>query len=468
MSKKMAFLEHSLKRHNCEKKNQRVKHFKEFRIPLDEKALALQASRCMDCGIPFCHDACPVHNKIPDWNQLVYEEQWKDAATSLSQTNNFPEITGRICPAPCESGCTLNLRDVPVAIKDIECAIADHHLAHGGLEPLLSKVKHKEKVAVVGSGPSGLACAQQLARKGYTVDVYEKDASPGGLMRYGIPDFKLDKSHLDKRCYQMEQEGVTFQCSHRLGKDIFASNLQKKYDAVVLAIGSDVPRNLSVKGRHECEGIHFAMDFLTQQNRLQSKERWSGGEQISAKGKNVVVIGGGDTGSDCIGTAFRQEARKVVQLEITPKPPKQECKQSTWPLWPTKLRTSTSHEEGSLERFWSAMTQEFCHEKHSRTLSSLRVADVDHNFRPLGTQYSIPADIVFLAMGFVGSGKDQLSDLSLAYDARGLPASPKPFMTDETGIFVAGDFRRGQSLVVWAIHEGRSCAQAVDRFLRES
>ncbi|MEC9367270.1 MAG: glutamate synthase subunit beta, partial [Pseudomonadota bacterium] len=395
----------------------RVRNFREFVIPLDEPSLVRQAARCMDCGIPYCHTGCPVNNQIPDWNDLIYHSDWEEAARNLHSTNNFPEVTGRICPAPCEASCTLNLDDAPVAIKTIECAIADRAIEEGWIRPQIKEEKTGKRVAVVGSGPAGLAAAQQLARAGHDVHVFEKHAKPGGLLRYGIPDFKMEKHIIDRRVEQMQAEGVTFHCGVHVGKDVTAAKLEAGHDAVLLAGGSEHPRDLPVEGR-DLEGVHFAMDFLPQQNRRVSGEPLGDAQPISAKGKHVVVIGGGDTGSDCIGTSFRQGALSVTQLEIMPRPPEKENKALTWPHWPLKMRTSSSQAEGA-DRDWSVMTKKFLHA--GGRVTGLLCLRVDDNMKPIpGSEFELRADLVLLAMGFVHPVHEgMLAELSLTLDQRG-------------------------------------------------
>jgi glutamate synthase (NADPH/NADH) small chain len=409
---------------------------------------------------------CPVNNQIPDWNDLVYRGQWELAAVNLHSTNNFPEVTGRVCPAPCESSCTLNINDNPVTIKSIECAIADRAIAQG-LKPEVATKKTGKKVAIVGSGPAGLACAQQLARAGHNVHVYERWAKAGGLMRYGIPDFKMEKIHVERRAAQMEAEGVTFHYGVHVGESLPAEILVKDYDAVALTGGAEKPRDLPIPGR-ELKGIHFAMDFLPQQNRRVSNEPQGNAEPILATGKKVVVIGGGDTGSDCIGTSFRQGAASVVNFEIMPQPPEHENKMLIWPDWPLKLRTSSSHEEGA-SRDFAVLTQKFTGDNgHVNKLHCVRV---DGKFQPVpGSEFEIEADLVLLAMGFLHPVHEgMVKSLGVALDPRGnVSADTLAYQTSLPKIFTAGDMRRGQSLVVWAIREGRQCAHAIDKFLMGS
>ena len=464
MGKITGFLEYERSDRRYEPVEERIKHWHEFVLPLPESETRTQAARCMDCGIPYCHTGCPVNNQIPDWNDLVYRGDWEEAARNLHSTNNFPEVTGRVCPAPCEASCTLNLDDNPVTIKTIECMIADRAYEEGWLRPEPPAVRTGKKVAIVGSGPAGLACAQQLARVGHEVHVFEKLAKAGGLLRYGIPDFKMEKHYIDRRMEQMQAEGVTFHCGAHVGVNVPAERLLEDYDALVLAGGAEKARDLPIPGR-ELEGIHFAMDFLPQQNRRVSGEAQAEGEPILAGGKHVVVIGGGDTGSDCIGTAIRQGARSVTNFEIMPQPPARENKLLTWPEWPLKLRTSSSHEEGA-ERDFAVMTTRLSGEGGEvRTLHCVRV-DGKINAIP-GSEFDIPTDLVLLAMGFVHPVHDgMIASLGLELDSRGnVKADTLAYQSSRRKVFAAGDMRRGQSLVVWAIREGRQCAHSVDAFL---
>ena len=456
---------------------ERLKNYNEFVIPLSEKDTRDQAARCMNCGIPYCHGTgsvqpgtpgCPVNNQIPDWNDLVYNGNWEEASRNLHSTNNFPEITGRICPAPCEASCTLNIDDNPVTIKTIECAIVDRAWDNGWLKPQLAPEKTGRKVAVVGSGPAGLACAQQLARAGHDVHVYEKFAKAGGLMRYGIPDFKMEKGVIDRRVAQMQAEGVTFHYNTPVGGTaagaVDPAELVKTYDAVALTGGAEHGRDLLIPGR-ELNGIHFAMDFLPQQNRRVSREPIGTNEPILASGKHVVVIGGGDTGSDCIGTSLRQGALSVTQLEIMPAPPERENKGLTWPNWPLKMRTSSSQAEGA-EREFAVLTQSF--EGKDGKVTQLNCVRVDDKFKPIpGSEFVLKADLVLLAMGFVHPVHEgMLKTLGVELDQRGnVQAGLNDFATSLPKVFSAGDMRRGQSLVVWAIREGRLCARAIDTAL---
>jgi glutamate synthase (NADPH) small chain len=469
------FLEYEREDRDYEPVEERVRHWREFILPLPEEEYTTQAARCMNCGVPYCMGTgslangapgCPVNNQIPDWNDLVYNGQWDEAARNLHSTNNFPEVTGRICPAPCEASCTLNIDENPVTIKSIECAIADRAIAQG-LKPEPAAERTGKKVAIVGSGPAGMAAAQQLARAGHEVHVYERWAKAGGLLRYGIPDFKMEKYHVDRRVAQMQAEGVVFHYGAHVGVNVAAAKLVKDYDAVVLTGGAEKARDLPVPG-HDLKGIHFAMDFLPQQNRRVSGEQADDGEPILAGGKHVVVIGGGDTGSDCIGTSFRQGALSVTNFEILPQPPLRENKMLTWPDWPLKLRTSSSHEEGA-ERDFAIMTTRFSGDNGS--VKKLHCVRVDDKFKPLpGSEFEIKAELVLLAMGFVHPVHEgMIKSLDVALDQRGnVAASTEDYRTSIEKVFAAGDMRRGQSLVVWAIREGRQAAHAVDKFLMGS
>jgi glutamate synthase (NADPH) small chain len=478
MGKVTGFLE--LDRHDraYEKPELRLKNYNEFVKPLPPEELNDQAARCMDCGIPFCHNGCPVNNQIPDWNNLVYREQWQLASINLHSTNNFPEFTGRICPAPCEEACTLNIDDNPVTIKTIECAIVDRAWQEGWIKPVPPDAKTGKSVAVVGSGPAGLACAQQLARAGHSVTLFERQDRIGGLLRYGIPDFKLEKHLIDRRMDQMAAEGVTFRTRTEVGEDVTVEQLLAEYHAVVLTGGAEWPRNLDVTGR-ELGGVHYAMDFLTQQNK-----RVAGDDEpdaapagtISAKGKHVVVVGGGDTGSDCIGTSARQGAASIVQLEILPKPPVRENKGMVWPDWPIKLRNSYAHDEG-VERDWAVLTKHAAGKDGKVTaLDCVRVEwertpDGRMTMKEIaGSEFQLKADLVLLAMGFLGPRRGALLDqAAVELDPRGnVLANTVQYQTSRDRLFAAGDMRRGQSLVVWAIREGRQCARAVDMALMGS
>lgn len=461
MAKIDGFIEFTRKDRELELVEERKKHFNEFLEPIDAQELKNQASRCMDCGIPYCHQGCPVNNVIPDWNDLVYNEDFKTASEILHSTNNFPEFTGRICPAPCEEACTLNIENVPVTIKNIECEIADHAWKKKWIEPKLSKIKTNKNIAIIGSGPAGMAAAQQLARAGHLVEVYEKNLKVGGLLRYGIPDFKMSKNLIDRRVVQMEEEGVVFYTGVHVGKDILLKEMYKKYDAILLTGGSEEPRNIDIPGR-DLEGVCFAMDFLTQQNRRIGGEQFKKEKEISAQGKDVVVIGGGDTGSDCIGTSFRQQAKTVTQLEILPVPPEMEEKGITWPNWPHKMRTSSSQAEGAI-RDWSVMTKSFVGK--SGIVQGLVCVKVDKNLKEIkNSDFTLPANLVLLSMGFLHPVKEGLiSDLGAKMDERGnVFANEQNYKTSIDKVFVAGDMRRGQSLVVWAIKEGRRAAYSID------
>lgn len=480
MGKPTGFIEISRIDRRYEPTADRVVHYREFVIPLSDEEVSQQGARCMDCGIPYCHQGCPVDNLIPDWNDLVFHNDWQQAIETLHSTNNFPEFTGRICPAPCEAACTLNLDDKPVTIKTIECAIVDKAWKENWIKPQIARHRTGKRVAVIGSGPAGLACAQQLARAGHHVAIYEKADQIGGLLRYGIPDFKLSKGLIDRRMAQMRAEGVEFHTNSHVGVSIPVEQLRNDYDAVILAGGAEKPRDLPVPGR-ELKGVHFAMDFLTRNSKRVQGIHVSDEEFISANGRHVVVIGGGDTGSDCIGTSNRHGARSIAQIEILDRPPEREDKGLTWPNWPNRLRTSTSQEEGC-QRMWNVLTKGFVGDANGRVRAVQYVLvrwDKDAAGRwqmteVPGTEGEIPADLVLLAMGFVHPVHEGLlhslqQEADLAMDARGNISSstegPDAYCTNVQGIFTAGDMRRGQSLVVWAIREGRQCAHAVDKWL---
>ncbi|PPE70272.1 glutamate synthase subunit beta [Caldimonas thermodepolymerans] len=480
MGKVTGFMEYERVEESYEPAPVRLKHYKEFVHGLKEDEARVQGARCMDCGIPFCNNGCPVNNVIPDFNDLVYRGEWQRAIEVLHSTNNFPEFTGRICPAPCEAACTLNFNDVAVGIKSIERAIIDRAWSEGWVQPQPPKARTGKKVAIVGSGPAGLAAAQQLARVGHDVTVFEKNDRVGGLLRYGIPDFKMEKSLIDRRIEQMKAEGVTFRTGVLVGRmpegsrvtnlakeTVSAEQLQAEFDAVLLAGGAEQPRDLPVPGR-ELDGIHFAMEFLPQQNRVNAGDKLK--DQIMATGKHVIVIGGGDTGSDCVGTSNRHGAKSVVQFELMPMPPEQENKLLTWPYWPYKLRTSSSHEEGC-QREFAIATKEFIGENGRVTgVKTVRVEWKDGRMVEVpGSEQVLKADLVLLAMGFVSPVASVLDAFGVEKDARGNARASTDFMggyqTSVDKVFAAGDMRRGQSLVVWAIREGRQAARAVDEYL---
>jgi glutamate synthase (NADPH/NADH) small chain len=478
MGKITGFLEIERQDRVSEKPEARVHNYREFVKPLPDADVIKQAARCMDCGIPFCHNGCPVNNQIPDWNNLVYREQWRTASENLHSTNNFPEFTGRVCPAPCEASCTLNIIDTPVTIKTIECQIVDRAWEEGWLQPALAPKKSGKTVAVVGSGPAGMAAAQQLARAGHSVTLFEKADRIGGLLRYGIPDFKMEKHLIDRRMRQMEAEGVVFRTNVEVGVTISMDMLLADYDAVVLSGGAEAPRDLPVAGR-ELDGVHFAMDFLVQQNKRvagDAENLAAPNGAISAQGKHVIVIGGGDTGSDCIGTSNRHGALSVTQLEIMPQPPAKENKQLVWPDWPLKMRTSSSQEEGAA-RDWAVQTRRVVGD--GSKITGLECVRVEWQLgdggqmklaEVAGSEFILKADLVLLAMGFVGPRKQGLVEQSgVELDARGNVKAPLTnYQTSKAKIFSCGDMRRGQSLVVWAIREGRQCARGVDEFLMGS
>ncbi len=475
MGKPTGFMDIARHERGYEKPDARKKTWTEFVHPLPYPEVKDQAARCMDCGIPFCHQGCPVNNQIPDWNNLVYRDQWKLALDNLHSTNNFPEFTGRVCPAPCEASCTLNIDDNPVTIKTIECEIVDRGWDEGWILPFLAPKKTGKRVAVIGSGPAGLACSQQLARAGHAVTLFEKSDRIGGLLRYGIPDFKMEKRLIDRRMRQMEAEGVEFRPSVEVGVTISLKSLMETYDAIVLTGGAEHPRDLEVAGR-ELSGIHYAMDYLMQQNKRvagDDESRAAPRGTISAKDKHVIVIGGGDTGSDCIGTANRQGAASITQLEIMPQPPERENKALTWPDWPLKMRTSSSQEEGAA-RDWAVLTNRAVGTNgRIELLECVRVEwvkDASGRFQMReidGSNFHLKADLVLLAMGFLGPRKrGLLEQAGVELDGRGnVKANVLDYQTSVEKVFSAGDMRRGQSLVVWAIREGRQAARAVDQFL---
>ena len=480
MGKVTGFMEYERIEEGYKPVAERLKHYKEFVVGLDDGKAKVQAARCMDCGTPFCNNGCPVNNIIPDFNDLVYRGDWKNAIEVLHSTNNFPEFTGRICPAPCEAACTLNVNDDAVGIKSIEHAIIDRAWAEGWVKPLPPKVKTGKKVAVVGSGPAGLAAAQQLARAGHDVTLFEKNDRIGGLLRYGIPDFKMEKSHIDRRVAQMQAEGVTIRTGVMIGtlpegskvtnwakETISPAQLQKDFDAILLAGGSEQSRDLPVPGR-DLDGIHFAMEFLPQQNKVNAGDKLKG--QLRADGKHVIVIGGGDTGSDCVGTSNRHGAASVTQFEVMPQPPVEENRPLTWPYWPLKLRTSSSHDEGCVREF-AISTKEFAGKNGKVTgLKTVHVEFKDGKLVDIpGTEKEYKADLVLLAMGFVNPVATILDGFGVDKDARGNAKAGTEgtgsYTTNVAKVFAAGDMRRGQSLVVWAIREGRQAARAVDEFL---
>ncbi|PRC94019.1 glutamate synthase subunit beta [Solimicrobium silvestre] len=482
MGKVTGFMEYARLQEAAEAPATRVKHHKEFLLHLDDAAAKTQAARCMDCGIPFCNNGCPVNNIIPDWNDLVYRGNYQEALDTLHSTNNFPEFTGRICPAPCETACTLGINSDAVGIKSIEHFIIDKGWENAWIKPQIASSSTGKKIAIVGSGPAGMAAAQQLARVGHAVTVFEKNDRVGGLLRYGIPDFKLEKLHIDRRVEQMQAEGVVFKTGVLVGDDfpqnitnwsqetISAAQLQEQFDAIIMAGGAEQPRDLPVPGR-ELKGVHFAMDFLPQQNKVNAGDKVK--EQIKATGKHVVVIGGGDTGSDCVGTSNRHGAASVSQFEVMPMPPEQENIPLVWPYWPLKLRTSSSHEEGC-QRDWSVATKRL--EGRNGKVEKLIAARVEWRDGKMqevaDSEFEIKADLVLLAMGFVSPVQQTLTSFGVEQDARGnvraTTEGVKAYVSSVNKVFTAGDMRRGQSLVVWAIREGRQCAQAVDKFLMGS
>ena len=450
---------------------ERLKDWKDVHVRFPETALQDQASRCMDCGIPFCHKGCPLGNVIPEWNDLVYHNRWKDALGALLSTNNFPEFTGRICPAPCEESCVLNINDKPVTIERIEVGIVEHAYDNGWIKPQVPKVRTGKKVAVIGSGPSGLACADQLNKAGHSVTVFERNDRVGGLLRYGIPDFKLEKSVVKRRTDLMEAEGIVFKTNAHVGVNVSAQELQKNFDAIVLAGGATQSRDLPVPGR-ELKGIHFAMDFLPLQNKKNQGDAIPDDQFISAKGKNVVVLGGGDTGSDCHGTSLRQGAKNVISLELMPQSPAHRSANNPWPEWGRIFRTSSSHEEGG-NRDWSVSTKKFSGENgqvkkiHLVRLKWESAAGGPPKMVEVpGSEFEIDADLVLLALGFLGPEKNTvLQQLGVTLTDRGNVSANKTYMTNVAGVFSCGDMRRGQSLVVWAIWEGREAARGVDQYL---
>lgn len=471
MGKVTGFLEIDRQVAKYEPASDRIRHYREFTLPMSDPEIAKQAARCMDCGIPYCHGdtGCPVHNQIPDWNDLVYNDDWEEAAANLHSTNNFPEFTGRICPAPCEEACTLNLEDIPVAIKTVEQAIADKAFENGWVRPQPQETKTGKSVAVIGSGPAGMAAAQQLARVGHDVHLFERESRAGGLMRYGIPDFKMEKHHIDRRVEQMQAEGVTFHYGVDVGTDRKTEDMLAEFDAVLYAGGSEKPRDPGIPGS-DLAGVHYAMPYLVQQNRRLGREDidsvgWPS-EELFAAGKYVVVVGGGDTASDCIGTAFRQGAVEVTQMDIRQEPPEREDKMTVWPYWATKMRTSSSQAEG-VRREFAAATLEFVGKNGQ--LTGVKCARVDEKRVPIaGTEFILKADLAFIAIGFAGpfdSGLMSEMGPAIDTDARGnvsVSANEDDYRTSIPKLYAAGDVRRGQSLVVWAIREGRQAARAID------
>ena len=447
---------------------ERVKNYKEFVMHLSDEEAKTQGARCMDCGIPFCNNGCPVNNIIPDWNDLVYKQDWEGALEVLHSTNNFPEFTSRICPAPCESACTLNINSDPVGIKSIEHAIIDKAWENNWVLPQITKIKTGKKIAIVGSGPAGMAAAQQLARVGHHVVVLEKNDRIGGLLRYGIPDFKMEKIHIDRRVKQMEEEGVVFKTNQNVGENVKPDDLINEYDAVILAGGAEWPRDLPIPGR-DLDGVHFAMDFLPLQNKVVAGDKFE--DQIMATNKHVVVIGGGDTGSDCVGTSNRHGAASISQFELMPQPPENENKLLAWPYWPLKMRTSSSHEEGC-DRDWSIATKSFVDDGNGKVkeLIASKVKWEDGKMKEIpGSEFKLKADLVLLAMGFISPQQKVLDLFNVEKDQRGNAKADtegeSSYATSKNKVFAAGDMRRGQSLVVWAIREGRQCARSVDEFL---
>jgi glutamate synthase (NADPH) small chain len=467
MGKPTGFMEFSRELAQRRPATQRINDWFEIYLDFPEDKLQTQGARCMDCGVPFCHSGCPVNNIIPDWNDLVYRSMWKEAVRRLHATNNFPEFTGRICPAPCESACVLGINQPPVTIKQIEKSIVERGFKEGWIRPEPPAFRTNRKVAIVGSGPAGLAAAQQLCRAGHSVVVYEKADRIGGLLRYGIPSFKLEKHILDRRLEQMKAEGVHFITNAHVGKNVPIEDLQREFDAVLLAGGAEAPRDLPVHGR-ELKGIHFAMEFLTQQNRRGEGDTVAKSSAIMATGKRVVIIGGGDTGADCLGTCHRQKARSVHQFEIMPQPPRERAPQTPWPLWPMQLRSESSHEEGGI-RDWSIATTKFVGDEKGnvKQLHVVRVGPAP-KFEPIpGTEFVLEVDLVLLAMGFLGPVRGgMIEQLGVRLDQRGNIATDDQSMSSVPGIFAAGDMRRGQSLVVWAIAEGRKAAASIDQYLK--
>ena len=468
MGKVTGFLEIQREQPTRRPVEDRLKDWQEIYQPFPEEKQKEQGARCMDCGVPFCHTGCPVNNLIPDWNDLVYNGRWESAIRRLHATNNFPEFTGRICPAPCEAACVLGINQPPVSIKLIERSIVERAWEEGWIKPEPPQEKTGKRVAIVGSGPAGLAAAQQLRRAGHSVTVYEKNDRIGGLLRYGIPNFKLEKHVVDRRLEQMRAEGVTFVTNAHVGVNVPIETLTDEYDAVLLTGGAEMPRNLPIPGR-ELKGIHFAMEFLPQQNRRNEGDTVDPSIAILAEGKNVVILGGGDTGADCLGTSLRQKAKSVRQFEIMPKPPENRAASTPWPLWPLQLRTESSHEEGGT-RDWTINSVRFEGDENGnvKRIHAVRVGPPP-KFAPIeGSEFTVEADLVLLAMGFLGPVRNgMIEQLGLQLDQRGNVATNGEYMTSVEGVFAAGDMRRGQSLVVWAISEGRKAAEAVDHYLFE-
>ena len=466
MGKPTGFLEFKREVPTRRPVSERVNDFFEVYEDFPEEKLKAQGARCMDCGVPFCHNGCPLNNVIPDWNDLVYRDRWQQAVRALHATNNFPEFTGRICPAPCEASCVLGINEPPVTIKQIEKTIIEHAFKEGWIRPEPPKTRTGKRVAVIGSGPAGLAGAQQLNRAGHSVTVFEKADRIGGLLRYGIPDFKMEKRILDRRLEQLVAEGIVFQTNAHVGKTVAVEDLRKEFDVILLAGGAEHPRDLKVPGR-ELKGIQYAMDFLPLQNRLCAGERINGKASMLARGKRVVIIGGGDTGADCLGTCHRQKAASIHQFEIMPLPPNERSPETPWPLWPLQLRIESAHEEGG-QREWAAATTRFTGDAQGNVekLHGIRVGPPPKFEAIEGSEFTIDVDLVLLAMGFTGPEKSgMIEQLGVALDARGNVTADENYMTSVPGVFSAGDMRRGQSLVVWAIREGRNAAHGIDRYL---
>ena len=468
MGKVTGFLEHKREMPPRRPVTERINDWFEIYVDYGDDKVRSQGARCMDCGVPFCHNGCPLNNIIPDWNDLVYRDRWQEAINRLHATNNFPEFTGRICPAPCEASCVLGINEPPVTIRQIEKSVIEHAFQSGWIRPEPPAMETGKRVAVIGSGPAGLAAAQQLRRAGHGVTVFEKNEAPGGLLRFGIPNFKLEKSIVERRLDQMRQEGVEFVNNAHVGTNVSVTDLQRDYDALLLSGGAEQPRDLPLPGR-ELKGIHFAMDFLPQQNR-RCESLPFGGEEIVATGKRVIIIGGGDTGADCLGTCHRQKAKSIQQFELLPMPPNERSPKTPWPLWPMQLRTESSHEEGGV-REWSVSTTQF-HGNEAGQLTGLTGVRVGPppKFEPVpGSEFFMECDMVLLAMGFVGPvRKGLIAQLGVKLDQRGNVATDETYMSSVPGVFAAGDMRRGQSLVVWAITEGRKAAQGIDTYLRQS